>query len=306
MKYISVIIPHHNSWQKLNELLNTIPLNDDIEVIVIDDNSEDQENKLSEFSTKYPNFIFKKNYSKNIGAGAARNVGLSYATGEWVIFADADDLFMENFYTSVKNKLNDPYDIIYFTPTSFIDGTDKISRRHIIYKELVSGYIFNPSKTTELNLRYNFHVPWSKMIKRNIIVENKLLFEEIMYSNDILFSAKIGYFASSIKGSEEIIYSVRESTSSLTSTMDDKKFKIRFNAWIDFVNFLYRKLDNQEIKLLRISAIPQILQIRKNNLGIKSFSYIIRKSIKNKIPLVNPNQVIEKIGSLTNKVSKRK
>lgn len=306
MKYISVIIPHHNSWQKLNELLNTIPLNDDIEVIVIDDNSEDQENKLSEFSTKYPNFIFKKNYSKNIGAGAARNVGLSYATGEWVIFADADDLFMENFYTSVKNKLNDPYDIIYFTPTSFIDGTDKISRRHIIYKELVSGYIFNPSKTTELNLRYNFHVPWSKMIKRNIIVENKLLFEEIMYSNDILFSAKIGYFANSIKGSEEIIYSVRESTSSLTSTMDDKKFKIRFNAWIDFVNFLYRKLDNQEIKLLRISAIPQILQIRKNNLGIKSFSYIIRKSIKNKIPLVNPNQVIEKIGSLTNKVNERK
>lgn len=57
MKDISVIIPHHNSWQKLNELLNTIPLNDDIEVIVIDDNSEDQENKLSEFSTKYPNFI---------------------------------------------------------------------------------------------------------------------------------------------------------------------------------------------------------------------------------------------------------
>lgn len=306
MKDISVIIPHYNSWQKLNELLNTIPLNDDIEVIVIDDNSEDQENKLSEFSTKYPNFIFKKNYSKNIGAGAARNVGLSYATGEWVIFADADDLFMENFYTSVKNKLNDPYDIIYFTPTSFIDGTDKISRRHIIYKELVSGYIFNPSKTTELNLRYNFHVPWSKMIKRNIIVENEVLFEEIMYSNDILFSAKIGYFANSIKGSEEIIYSVRESTSSLTSTMDDKKFKIRFNAWIDFVNFLYRKLDNQEIKLLRISAIPQILQIRKNNLGIKSFSYIIRKSIKNKIPLVNPNQVIEKIGTLTNKVNERK
>lgn len=306
MKDISVIIPHHNSWQKLNELLNTIPLNDDIEVIVIDDNSEDQENKLIEFSTKYPNFIFKKNYSKNIGAGAARNVGLSYATGEWVIFADADDLFMENFYTSVKNKLNAPYDIIYFTPTSFIDGTDKISRRHSIYKELVSGYIFNPSKTTELNLRYNFHVPWSKMIKRNIIVENKILFEEIMYSNDILFSAKIGYFANSINASEEIIYAVRESTNSLTSTMDDKKFKIRINAWIDFVSFLYKKLDNQEIKLLRISAIPQILQIRKNNLGIKSFSYIIRKSIKNKIPLVNPNQVIEKIGSLTNKVNERK
>lgn len=306
MKDISVIIPHHNSWQKLNELLNTIPLNDEIEVIVIDDNSEDQENKLSEFSTKYPNFIFKKNYSKNIGAGAARNVGLSYATGEWVIFADADDLFMENFYESVKNKLNDPYDIIYFTPTSFIDGTDKISRRHIIYKELVSDYIFNPSKTTELNLRYNFHVPWSKMIKRNIIVENKVLFEEIMYSNDILFSAKIGYFANSINGSEEIIYAVRESANSLTSTMDDNKFKIRFNAWIDFVNFLYKNLENQEIKLLRISAIPQILQVRKNNLGIKSFSYIIRKSIKNKIPLVNPNQVIEKIGSLTNKFSERK
>lgn len=295
MKNISIIIPHCNSWQKLNELLNTISFRNDVEIIVIDDNSDNQEIKLNEFSFKYPQVIFKKNYSNNIGAGAARNVGLSHATGEWVLFADADDLFMRDFYTIIKKYFDSVYDIIYFTPTSFIDKTNELSSRHAIYEELVTNYIYNPTKTSELNLRFNFHVPWSKMIRRKLIVDNQITFEEIMYSNDILFSGKTGYFAKLIEASEEVIYSVRESDRSLTSTIDDKKFKIRFDAWVDFVDFIYKNLNAEEIKSLRISAIPQLLQIYKNKLGLKSLIYIFIESFKYKIPLLNGKQLIEKI-----------
>ena len=295
MKNISIVIPHYNSWNKLTELLQTIPEKEDIEVIVVDDNSNEQDLNLRKISSDFPHVKFKKNAKNNRGAGAARNLGLSFVTGEWVIFADADDLFTDNFYNILENYFDSIHDIIYFAPTSFIDGTGEESNRHLFYKELVTHHINNSTETTELRLRLSFHVPWSKMVRRKLVVEKQVSFEEIMYSNDVLFSAKIGYFANSILASEEVIYSVRESSESLTSTMDNMKFKIRFDAWVDFVNFMYDNLSPHEIGLLRISALPQLLQVYKNKLGLKSLNYIFKESFKNKIPLVNMQQIIEKI-----------
>ena len=96
MVKVSVIIPHYNSAKRLIRLLNTLEDSEDIEIIVIDDKSTETLYDLEQQILKRDNTIILNNSSENKGAGVSRNIGLEAATGDWLLFADADDYFLEN------------------------------------------------------------------------------------------------------------------------------------------------------------------------------------------------------------------
>ena len=88
---VSVIIPAFNAEHCIRECINSIILQDyPVELIIIDDTSTDNTYLVcSEFIEQYSNIqIHKITHS---GVSAARNVGLKYAQGEYVLFCDADD-----------------------------------------------------------------------------------------------------------------------------------------------------------------------------------------------------------------------
>lgn len=63
-KNLSIIIPHYNTPDLLEKLINSIPHKNDIQIIVIDDNSNQQLDKLYDIQKKYDNYIeFYKNTS---------------------------------------------------------------------------------------------------------------------------------------------------------------------------------------------------------------------------------------------------
>src|SRR5699024_8599309 len=90
---LSIIIPHYNSINTLQYLLESIPNYKDIEVIVIDDhsNAESKKELIEIGKKKSTNIKFLNNEPHKIGAGACRNIGLDKASGKWLLFADADD-----------------------------------------------------------------------------------------------------------------------------------------------------------------------------------------------------------------------
>ncbi|WP_179022245.1 glycosyltransferase family 2 protein [Winogradskyella forsetii] len=90
-KLVSVIIPNYNGLEFIKETLNSVykQTHKEIEVIVVDDGSTDGSFEYLSKVDK-PNFRLLKNPSK--GACAARNYGLSLATGDYIQFLDADDL----------------------------------------------------------------------------------------------------------------------------------------------------------------------------------------------------------------------
>ena len=110
----TVIIPHKNTPVLLQRCLDSIPLRDDLEVIVVDDDSDPAIVDFDHFpgkERKDTTVIFDKSGK---GAGHARNIGLEHAKGKWLLFADADDYFYpEAFYELDKFKDSD-YDIVYF------------------------------------------------------------------------------------------------------------------------------------------------------------------------------------------------
>lgn len=135
---ISIIVPHYNTPDSLLKLLHTIPDREEVEVIVADDNSsvplEDLQQKLKQF----PRVQFIVNDSGTKGAGASRNVALKKAVGKWILFADADDFFTEDFYEKLVPYLDSDYDLVYFPPTK--DGcSDRTDFFQTCYVYGISG-----------------------------------------------------------------------------------------------------------------------------------------------------------------------
>lgn len=298
MNKISIIIPHYNDWLNLRELLSTIPVKDKFQVIVVDDNTPDNEEILKSLEEDYPEVLFLINNSGIKGAGASRNIGLGSATGDWLLFADADDKFSDNFSEVLNEYTDSNYDVIYFIPNSFLENTSEASSRHSLYKNLVLNYKKDRTLLNELKLRYEFVVPWSKLVRHKIVQENNIQFEEIMYANDILFSAKVGYHASDIYPSSKNIYYVRENEGSLTNIISEERFIVRLNSWVDYNKFLINHLSKQDYNLLNMTGTQQIKYVISNNLGFKNILRVLKACAQNDIPIIdrrlyNPNLLIE-------------
>ena len=93
----TIIIPHKNIPLLLQRCLDSIPLRQDIQVVIVDDNSSPAVVDFDNFpgSERKDTEIIHTSESK--GAGYARNCGLAAAKGRWLLFADADDFFLPGF-----------------------------------------------------------------------------------------------------------------------------------------------------------------------------------------------------------------
>ena len=108
----SIIVPHKDSVKYLLRLLDSIPNNDDIQVIIIDDNSDVAVVKqLQDIELNINIEIVFCDVSK--GAGGARNIGIQKAKGKWVIFADSDDYFTIHLENLLIENVDSGADIIY-------------------------------------------------------------------------------------------------------------------------------------------------------------------------------------------------
>ena len=95
---ISVIIPAYNAGRTLGETLDSVlgqAFTGGIEIIVADDGSTDDTaaiaRRYAAECSKRPDITLKYLYGENAGVSAARNRGLENASGEFVVFLDADD-----------------------------------------------------------------------------------------------------------------------------------------------------------------------------------------------------------------------
>lgn len=149
---ISVIIPTYNRSAMLLEAIRSIQnqKNSDIEIIVIDDNSTDDTEKIV---SKFPCVTYIKN-SSNKGPGYSRNLGYRLSKGEYIVFMDDDDYYIDDtFYQNAVRILEQN------PAVGFVAGFAKHGYTNGIIKEHplnLSGYI---GGRTYLN---NFHINWNK------------------------------------------------------------------------------------------------------------------------------------------------
>ena len=195
------IIPHHNCPDLLDRCISSIPQRNDIQIIVVDDNS-DADKKPIECGRPEVEYIYiDKENSK--GAGKARNVGLSKAKGKWLLFADADDSYQDNFLSTLDEYKHLDFDVLYFN-SEYIDGITGENIPDSEYNKMISNYNNSPKDLDRI--KFCNYPPWNKMFLRKFILKNNICFEEVPNGNDILFSILAGYYAKDIHIDKRVIY----------------------------------------------------------------------------------------------------
>jgi glycosyltransferase involved in cell wall biosynthesis len=256
----SFIIPHFNIPDLLRRCIKSIPQRDDVQIIVVDDNSPNSEEYVStipELSNKNVEFYITK---AGKGAGHARNVGLQHAVGKWLIFADSDDFFVEDISSILDEYLNDENDVLFFNIFS-CDCYD-INRRYPSKKD--PFFALYESTGNDMCFRVGCSDPWGKIIKRKFVVENNITFQETRAHNDLLFSVMTGVKARTvgIVNRPMYWYVVREGSLGHQKGKEPiMKIQDRMLAWKSTQEFL----EEMDIKTkMYLPTIPFIKAIAKH------------------------------------------
>lgn len=257
------IIPHYNIPDLLVRCIESIPNREDIQIVVVDDcspNFTHLKNKLS----KLPHSnVELYTTAKGGSAGRARNIGIEHAKGKWISFIDADDLLSENAEYILDQNKDHTEDVMFFQSNSVMSNDLTQPSDRNIFQYHFDCYFKYGNETL---LRYEFDAPWGKFVKKSLIDNYRIRFDEVRYSNDTFFSAAIGVYADQIFVSKDIIYIVTERMGSLTAnkmkTLDE--WDIRYNSALRVQDFF----DSQSIKYRRYAFADflYMMSIRDRNI----------------------------------------
>ena len=228
----SIIIPHKEIPDLLMRCLKSIPITRDIQVIVVDDNSADADTYLErypELSRPYLEFI---RATKGGGAGYARNVALEHAKGKWILFADADDFFVDDMSEIIYSLVDSEADVIYFKKKSVLSENISIEKQRSSYiDKIIDRYLTDGD---EWPVRFRLPTPWGKMVKRDLLVKYSIRFDEIVYSADVYFSLLVGYYAETINVVNRVLYVVTCRSDSLSADFCSKPGELEQRAEVAF------------------------------------------------------------------------
>lgn len=239
----SFIIPHNNTPDLLRKCIDSIPHRDDVQIIVVDDNSDVDKVDFKNFpglNEKCTEVYLTK---EGKGAGYARNVGLKHAVGKWIVFADADDFFYPAIEHAMDEFVNSDHEVIFFCGDAVKIPSGEYSHRAELFNEAVEFAI----KTGDFSKVLILSTPCRKFIKRHFLQAYEIKFNVVRWSNDVVFMAKVHlhttkYFASSLK-----IYCVTENDNSLTKSNSLECRVVRMQEQCKEVAILKHKYNNMEL-----------------------------------------------------------
>lgn len=265
---VSVIIPCYNASVFIKETLESIlgQSEREIEVVIVDDGSTDNSKEvISTCSDK--RIIYT--YQKNQGVSTARNKGLFFAKGEFIIFFDADDVMSNDFISERMKCLNENAEIDFVSGCvkEFNKDREIINHTKGISKNGITEILLYEKKITTCPSNY--------MFRRKFITQNNLLFNNVLSSTAdkfFLIQAILKGNTKNIGESGELLYRVSESSMSHKLTKALVEDNERFYKQV-------RQMDEINGSLKRKSLIIQCFFLSaacfKTGLILKSIKYAV-------------------------------
>lgn len=199
MERVSVIIPVYNAEQYLQETLDSVALQTypELEVILVDDGSTDDSGEICKAQVKRDS-RFHYYRTENGGPSAARNAGLSYATGYYIGFCDGDDLLDPDMYATMVSRMEDNgADLALCDIYSERDGRRfgfpwpdaTVFAGAEVGEKLVASMVGNLSDNDTAAPQWGSVVRC--LYRTDIIAENRIRFpEDIHFAEDLVFTLR--------------------------------------------------------------------------------------------------------------------
>lgn len=198
-KLISVIIPCYNVENLIDRCLDSIAKQtigiDILEIILIDDASTDGTwSKIEAFEKKHSESVLAVHCDENGRQGTARNIGMQYASAEYVTFIDSDDWIQPDYLERLYSPMDEQdYD---FTMCMHVrdDGTQQIIQTGDIHCQRF--LIDNEEKRKAFLLCMSVgSTCWGKLYKRSFLLDNNIFFVERLAYEDHYFMLLIYMYA---------------------------------------------------------------------------------------------------------------
>jgi len=233
----SIIVPIYNVERYLEQCIESVLAQDyqNYELILVDDGSPDNSIDIcTKYAKQHHNIVFIRKV--NGGISDARNAGIKLARGEYLIFLDSDDYWNNIFTLSDLARLAKKEVDLILCGCHFLfpDNTNyvfKLSKENLSFSylkdffTLVKNNYFKPS-------------PWSKIIKRKIILENRLFFPTGKTHEDLGWSFDIAKHIQTYDIYETPFYIYRTKRKGATTEF------VKFNNTKDLIEIAIEKLAN--------------------------------------------------------------
>lgn len=245
---VSIIVPVFNTSKYLRQCLDSI-INQtlrDIEVICVDDGSNDNSLDILKEYQQHDSRI-KVLTQKHKRQGAARNYGISIATGEYIGFVDSDDWCESDMFEKLYKRAKETdSDITMCAVTTFNDNNSNEYSKSNTYANLdifpkeFFNKVFSPTDTLDFFMDICVYPP-NKIIRRKLIDSNNIKFpENIDHYEDRIFSFDVWLSAKKISLIKHFGYYYRMySDTSVSYTSDYGKLQI-FTAFREKQRILKR------------------------------------------------------------------
>ena len=299
---VSVIVPVYNVEKYLDKCLDSLVNQTlkDIEIIIINDGSPDNSDKIiKQYKSMYPKIIKEKKI-KNGGVANARNIGLKMATGDYVGFVDSDDYIdvtmFEQLYKKAKSSKADVCVCGYYIVKNGTLTATQIDDE--------DNYGFSVRENPNIFVTGVPYI-WNKIFKREVVVKNKIKFKKYRIFEDLLFTYECFYYSNKIaKVNLPLYFYIKRGKDSVTAKFSEKFFDIFpamqdlkkiykneydfFEQYITYIalNHIYIRF-NSPIKFSQIKLKHQYMKKSFRFLDAffpkwKDSLYFLNKKIKNK------------------------
>ena len=298
---ISFIVPVFNTGTNIENIVNSIlkvssTMDNILEIIVVDDGSDDQEtlDSLKNISKLNDVSVIRQ---KNSGPSTSRNIGISNTSGEWIGFCDSDDIIdSEHLLNTVKTIKMNNYknsDMLVFGWNIRHDQNNKSTYRHInLEKQSIIGKNDITQKTLKsLSLDGRMYNLWNRLYRKNIIRDNNIkLDENLRFGEDLIFNLNFLLKSSRIDildVAPYYTYISNSETSIVKTTKLNTEYRIKNARELDKFSKIANQHDNPYVQLVKarwlISFIMSSIQYSIKQEGYKKSLNNVKRMIDNRI-----------------------
>ena len=236
---VSVIMPVYNAGEYLSRAINDVlgQTLKDIELILVDDGSNDSSPKIIERYKNKDERIVTTSQS-NAGPSVARNKGLDIARGKYIIFLDADDMYEPTLLESLYNAAEEHN--LDVAVTKF-DIYNEVENKYSLPSEEPNSHIFSKGVVTSKNehpdsiFGSTTGYVWNKLIRASFLSDKKIRFDEDLYVfEDVHFVCSVMALAERVERIENVLIHHRVYSDQSRSTL--------FRKYYGQVPVVYKKI----------------------------------------------------------------
>ena len=242
----SIIVPIYNVERYLEQCIESVLAQDyqNYELILVDDGSPDNSIDIcAKYAKQYSNIVFI--HKINGGVSDARNAGIQIARGEYLMFLDSDDYWEGTTILSDLQKIiieNNPDTIFNYMSSVY---PEKIVNHYINRDKLIGSFREDFQGLYQDGIYLGF--PFTKTIKRELILKNQLFFIKGRTFEDVIWSFSLVKHIKDYAIYRNCFYMYRrERKGSITSVVTAKNQESLFQNLSDVITEIENmKLNNE-------------------------------------------------------------